>query len=357
MAEDQEQSQKTEEPTQKRIEEAIRQGRVAFSREVNTFTLFLMMAIFISFLMPYTLRYGNSLLYTYISDAHLINVADANEAVGVLKRVIAHIAIIAAAPFLIALIASVLGNFLQNGFLIAPEALRFDLSRISIISGLQRLFSMSSVMEFVKSLFKVSCVSIAAYMAISQDIGLLVNIKQMSMSDSLTLALHCLNRLLIAVVVMMGIIATMDYIYQRHTYMQSLRMTKQEVKEELRQSEGNPEVRAKLKSIRSERSKKRMITMVPKADVVITNPTHYAVALQYEPQQMHAPKVVAKGIDTVALKIKEVALEHNIPVIENKVLARLLYETVKLDQFIQPEHYEAVARLIYNILKMKNKVK
>ncbi len=358
MSEDQEQeqSQKTEEPTQRRIEEALRKGKVAFSREVNTFILLLLLTIFVSWLMPSTLKYGHTSLTQYISDINVIAASDAKDILTIMRRCISQILLIGAVPLAIALIGSILGNVLQNGFIFAPEALRFDLSRISIIAGLQRIFSINSVVEFIKSCFKVACVSIATYISIAQDLPMLYNIKSMSMSAVLQLGLHCLVKLLIAVVIVMAAIALLDYLYQKHTYLKSLMMTPVELKEEMRQTEGNPEVRAKLSAIRAERSKKRMMAAVPQADVIITNPTHYAIALQYDPNTMPAPKVVAKGMDNIALRIREVAAQHNIPIIENPPLARLLYETVKLDQFIKPEHYETVARLIYHILQLKNKV-
>jgi flagellar biosynthetic protein FlhB len=187
------------------------------------------------------------------------------------------------------------------------------------------------------------------------SVGDLHKLIGMEMVQLLAVIRQLINHLLIAVLSSMVAITLADVLYQRYEHIKQLRMSRQELKDEQRESEGDPLVKSRLRQLRMERARKRMMAEVPKADVVVTNPTHYAVALRYEQAEMSAPKVIAKGVDTVAQKIREIAAEHNIPVIENPPLARGLYASVEIDQEVPPEFYKAVAELIGYIYKLKRK--
>ena len=210
-------------------------------------------------------------------------------------------------------------------------------------------------MEFLKGLVKIGIVSWVVVIAVSPQ---LPNVYQSHMLDTLgilALLSQILTRMLIGVCIALFFIAVLDYLYQRLMFYKQLRMTRHEVKEEMKQTEGNPEIKAKLRSIRMNRARKRMMAAVPQADVVITNPTHFSIALRYDPATMQAPIVVAKGIDEIALIIREVAKEHDIPLFENPPLARALFDSAEIDKEIPVAHYQAVAEVISYVFNLKKK--
>src|SRR6185437_3974574 len=246
---------------------------------------------------------------------------------------------------------------LQIGLVFATEKLGFDLSRISPLAGFKRLFSPRSAIEFFKSMAKVAAVSaVAGWMALPS----LATLAHMVREPAELMPHELYNlilRLLFGVLAVVTVLALFDYGYQRFSFLRSMRMSKQEVKEENKQAEGDPVIRARLRAIRMNRARKRMMAAVPKASVVITNPTHYAVALQYEMGASGAPKVVAKGTDLVALKIREIAEENDVPIVENPPLARALYGGVEIDREVPPEHYKAVAEIISYVFRLKGKLR
>ena len=215
---------------------------------------------------------------------------------------------------------------------------------------------MKSVIEFVKGIFKLSIVTTVAF---GLAIPLLADVQLIPAFD----LVHTLDRihdmaivLIFATVAVMTAIAALDYLYQRHAFIKQMKMTKQEVKDEHKQSEGDPIIKSRIRRLRLERARQRMMAAVPRADVVITNPTHYAVALEYKMEEMPSPKLIAKGIDELAQRIREVAEENDIPVVENPPLARALYSAVDLDEEIPPEHYKAVAEVIGYVMRLKGKL-
>ena len=353
MSEERDDSQKTEEPTQKRIDDAIKKGKVAFSREVNSFILLLLFTIFVLWFSPSLFKEAVKDFLPYIEAPHLIEI-EGTDIVIIAKRFVRELLLLATLPLIISLVGSILGNFLQNGVITSPEAMKPDLSKISIISGFKRLFSMKSTVEFLKGIIKVILIGTAAYLTIRPDLSLLTGLHDYSFAGILSILLKLTGEMLITVCIVMAFIAGADLLYQKHEYIKSLRMTKHEVREELKQSEGDPEIKAKLKAIRTERARQRMMASVPEADVVITNPTHFSIALKYEAEEMEAPIVVAKGKDNIALKIREIARKNRIPIVENPPLARALF-AVELDEIIPYEHYKAVAEVISYVMQLKGK--
>ena len=272
---------------------------------------------------------------------------------------IMHAALMAGAPagavILTACAAGVAGNLIQTGFMFSPERLSFDFKKVSPFAGFKRIFGIDGFMQFLKSLLKVALTGLLAWWVLKPHMAELENLAGMDPIATLTFSADVLRRLVFAVAAFLLIIAGADWFWQRQRFMARMRMTKEELKEDFKQSEGDPHIKARQKQLRNERARRRMIQAVPEATVVVMNPTHFAVALKYDASETPAPLCVAKGMDTLALKIREVAEAHGVPVIEDPPLARALYATVDVDEVIPPAHYEAVAKVIGFILSAGRK--
>ncbi len=353
--EQQDDAQKTEEPTQKRIEESRKKGQVANSKEVNNWLMLLAGTIIIGSISGSFMGELASHMRAYIEKTNLLTENSGNihklleisfyEVLGFLSL-----------PFVILLLAAFIGPFLQVGPLFAPEAIKPSLSKISIIKGFSRLFSLRSIVEFLKGIAKIAVISIVGYILIKPYFGQVDHMVGLPIALMLDELLALVMKLLIGVVVVMMIIAGLDLAYQRFEHTKQMRMTKQEVKDEYKQTEGDPHIKSKLKQLRSERARQRMMQAVPSADVVITNPTHYSIALKYDPEETEAPLCVAKGVDDMALRIREIAKENDIEIVENKPLARAMYDLVDIDELIPMEYYKAVAEIISFVFRKKGKL-
>jgi flagellar biosynthetic protein FlhB len=242
------------------------------------------------------------------------------------------------------------GNVIQQGFLWTAEKMKPDLSKISPIEGFKRLFGLDGFVQFLRSILKIVIVAWVAYASLQPHAHELEGLSAMEPAAILPFASQILRSLAIAVLTFLGAGALIDWIWQRQRFMSKMRMSREELKEEIRQSEGDPHVKAKLRQIRNERARRRMMAQVPKATVVIANPTHYAVALLYKQGETEAPICLAKGVDKVALRIREVAEEAKVPVVEDPPLARALYAQVEIDETIPVGHYQAVAKIIGFVL-------
>jgi flagellar biosynthesis protein FlhB len=248
---------------------------------------------------------------------------------------------------------AILGGLSQGRPTWSGEKLKLQWSKISPMKGLGRMFGLQGVIEFVKTLIKFTVVTIVMAKIVWPT---RMHFEAMMSNDPqmmLVMIKDLTVRLFFAAVVIVLVIWVLDYVYQYQSFMKRMKMSRQDMKEEFKQSEGDPHIKAKLRQLRMERSRKRMMAAVPTADVVITNPTHYAVALKYEHGKMNAPKVVAKGVDSLAAKIREVATANDVPLMENPPLARALYATVDVDEDIKPEQYQAVAEVISAIMKLR----
>ena len=354
MADEQDQSQKTEEPTPRRLEEARKKGQIASSREVNHWFMILAAAVASIALMPMFLRDLLAALNRFVEQPDKIPV-DANGLGSVLGDAIGDI-LLAFLPIVVLLVvAAFLSGVVQSGFLVSAERIQPKLEKISLIKGTKRLFSLKSIMEFVKGVGKLAIVAAVATMLLLPVFDEVQRMPQMSMAGMIDMLHGLVIRLLMGILAVMTVIAGIDFLYQRFEHIKSLRMSRQEIKDEMKQSEGDPQVKAKLRQIRTERARKRMMAAVPDADVIITNPTHFAVALVYDPSDMSAPRVVAKGADVLAQRIRSIAEEHDIPLVENPPLARALYDVVDVDAEIPPEHYKVVAEIISYVFRVKGK--
>lgn len=351
MADQPDQHEKTEEPSQKKLEDAHKKGDVAKSQEVNSW--FLMLAATLV-LMVFAKDMSSALaakLKVILSQAHELPVSGEGLKVGLMSLYTAVLGALGI-PFLLFMAAGLAGNLVQHRPLFSWEPVTPKLSKVSPLSGFKRLFSKTSLVNFAKSLAKLGIVTTVIFVIVwpnRDKLDAIVGIDPLALMD-VTYSLAA--QVLIGVVAVLSIIAALDFAWQKHTWWEKQRMTVKELRDEFKQMEGDPQVRAKLRQVRIERGKQRMMQNVPRAAVVITNPTHYSVALEYE-QGMNAPVCVAKGIDNVALKIREIAKEHDIPMVENVPLARALYAGVELEQEIPSEHYKAVAEVIGYVMRLR----
>lgn len=349
-------AQKTEDPTPKKLEEARKKGNIPLSREVNNWLVLLAGTLVIGAFFPYMFSQMTSVLRFYIEKSHTVSGTPGglNFALG---NAVQEIFSIMMLPMLIFVFAAFIGPFAQVGPLLAPKGIKPDWSKISIMKGFGRLFSMRSLMEFAKGLAKITLVAVVGFIIIAPFYKGLEHTIDLPMLQILYEMKDMVIRLMIGVLIVMLIIAMMDLVYQRNSYSKQMRMTKQEVKDEYKQTEGDPMIKGRLRQLRAEKARQRMIQAVPQADVVITNPTHYSIALKYDSATMDAPVCIAKGVDEVALRIREVAKEHKITLYENVPLARALYAAVDIDEAIPPEHFKAVAEVISYVYRLKGKIK
>jgi len=352
MAEDRDDSQKTEEPSQRRLQEARERGDVPQSREIGHWFMVLAIAIAVFAAGPRMADTVARLLMPFLerTEAFPTDAEGLRWALGGLLLGLVKASVV---PALMLMAAAVAGGLVQHGPIFTLEPLKPSLDRISPLAGARRLFSLRSIVEFAKGVLKIVIVGAVALYVLWPVAGEAARLPGLDVAALLDLLRSDSLRLLIALLAVMTGVAAVDYLYQYIAYLRRLRMSKQELREELKQSEGDPFIKARIRQIRMERARRRMMAAVPKADVVVTNPTHYAVALKYEPGKMAAPRLVAKGADAIAARIRAVAEEHAVPIVENPPLARTLYAAVDLDEEVPPEHYRAVAEVIGYVMRLK----
>jgi flagellar biosynthetic protein FlhB len=354
MAEERDDTEHTEDPTPRRLEEAIRRGDVVKSIEVSTwFTIGGGTLVLMVFAGPMAANLETMFrgLLMHSGDIPADGLALDGLARTLAMRVLTTLGI----PVLLLTLAALLGNAIQHRFLFSIDPILPQLSRISPGTGLRRLFSRQALANFAKGLAKLALfgtvIGALLWPQRQRIMGLVALDPAMILPFTQTLALKMLG----TVVAILGMVAAADYLFQYRQWYDRHKMSVREMKEEFRQTEGDPAIKGKIRQLRASRARKRMMAKVPKASVVVTNPTHFAVALQYE-RGMNAPVCVAKGTDLIARKIREVAEAHDIPVVENPPLARALHGTVEIDQEIPQEHYRAVAEIIGYVMRLRRAV-
>jgi flagellar biosynthesis protein FlhB len=347
MSETADKESKTEEPTERRIRDSIEKGNVPVSREASVFASMVgILAIAAFFLADRSARL--SLVLRQLLDDpggwSLANGSDATHLISAVGSETAHFLL----PVIATLtVAGLVSSFLQNAPSIVLNRIKPQLSRISVREGAKRIFGARGQTEFLKATAKFLAVALVVLVILKSDQLRVMSAIYTDPAAVPALILSLAMKILAAVSVATIVIVAADLVWSRVHWRRELRMTRQELKDEFKQSEGDPLIRARLRSLARDRARRRMIAAVPRATLVVVNPTHYAVALRYAREQGGAPLVVAKGLDLVALRIREVAEEHNIPVVEDKPLARSLFDSVEVDQMIPPEFYKAVAEIIY----------
>lgn len=343
--------QKTEEPSGKRLNEAQEKGQVPESQEVgHWFMLFAGTLVVVLFGTQIGRRMMTGLL-PFIEAPHLIP-TDARQLTRILGQLCGDVALLLLAPVLILLVASLIANRLQHPLVFSLEPIMPKLSSIDPLKGLKNLFSATALVDLIKSLVKFAVIGGSALAVIWPERLRLEAAGAMEPADVALLTRTLVLQLMIAVLSALAVIAVLDFVWSWWKHRDGLKMSKQELKDEHKDSEGDPKIKAKIRQIRFERAQKRMMAQVPLASVVVTNPTHYAVALQYNPG-MSAPKLVAKGVDSMARRIREVAEEHGVPIVENPPIARAIHANVELEQEIPPAMYKAVAEIIGYVMKLK----
>jgi flagellar biosynthesis protein FlhB len=347
---EQDASDRTEDPTQRRLDQALERGDVVKSQEVNAW--FVIAAATLA-LLAFSNSMGSGLTSTFrglIANSYAIPV-DGGGALRLFKQLGVEIMAAVAIPFLLLMLAAIGGNMIQHRLVWSTEALKPKLSKISLASGFKRLFSKQAVANFVKGLLKLAllgAIMVALLWPQRYRLESLIGMDPLAVAMlSKTLSLELMG----AVVAVLALVAAADYLFQYRQWYEKQKMSLKEIKEEFKETDGDPKIKAKIRQLRQSRVRKRMMAAVPTATVVITNPTHFAVALKYD-RGMTAPVCVAKGQDMIALKIREVAKQNNVPVVENPPLARALHATVEVDQEINPEHYKAVAEVIGHIMRL-----
>ncbi len=346
--------EKTEEPTGKRLSDARNKGQVASSKEINNFLIMIGATALVMFMLPPILRDLAATLSLFFSNPHGLDVSEG----GILQLVfdlLFDVGLLLAMPFALFVLLAFLSSYFQHGIVFSAEQLKPDLAKLSPVRGLKRMFSSTSLLEFGKSIAKFIIVGGMALMLISPELNGLegfVGAGPLAIAERLQ---DIVLLLLVAVTAMMAVLSVVDFAHAKMKHHKQLRMTKQEVKDEHKQSEGDPKVKGRIRMIRMERSRQRMMAAVPDADVVITNPTHYAVALAYDATSMAAPQVVAKGADLIAHRIRTIAEEADVPIVENPPLTRAIYATAEIGSEIPEQHYRAVAEIIGYIWRLKGK--
>ena len=353
VAEDEDEASKTEEPSERKISKAKEEGDVAISQDAKSFIMLLGMLFVVWLIVPLM----GKMFYEYFgkfitapesipTDSRHLRLLFFNCFIDLIK--------ILGIPMALFIILGVTASLLQTGFVYAPQKLMPDWNRLNIFSALTKFINMKKIVESLKGIIKITVIGWIAIIVLSPYLSKSELMPDMETQTILKLIHKIVTILIFTIVLAVLVIAVADFAYQKYTHLKKLRMTKQEVKEEYKQTEGDPLVKSRIRQIRNERARRRMMDNVPKADVVIVNPTHYAVALQYEMEKMDAPIVVAKGLDHIALRIREIAEDHDIPIVENPPLARALFASVELDQTIPEEHFKAVAEVIGYVMQLKN---
>lgn len=357
MAESEDDSSKTEEPSAKKLEDARKKGQIASSRELTHFFMMLGFLFFAMMLGPKLGHDSIDFLTPFIGQGDAMDMS-AGGVIQIFERIILGFLMLLLLPLGMTLVTAITPAVLQRKLVFAVENIKPKLSKISPLSGFGRLFGMKAIVEFIKNLLKVVVVGIICTMVLMPYRAELPELLHSANQGTMLEYTQAISiKVLTAICIFLFLLGIVDYLYQRFTILKSLRMSKHELKEEYKQQEGDPHVKQRLKQIRRERAQKRMMANVPKADVIITNPTHYAIALRYDAAKMQAPVLLAKGADEVAARIREKAGEHKIPIVRNPPLARVLYDTTEIDDEIPIEHYEAVAKIIGYVYRLKGKTR
>ena len=343
--------EKTEEPTSKKIEDAKKEGNVNKSMEVTGAAILFFGSLYLLFFSSFSLLEIKKLMmysYGFIGqelDSTVFFSITYSTTITLLK---------ALAPiFILVVVLTLATNWMQFGFITVP--LKFDLQKLDPIKGMQNIFGLKKLIEAFKLTLKLIIIIVVMFVLFILTNKDFLSIMNMETNATISIMVQLTIYFILAILLILIIFAIIDFYFSRHYYMKSLRMSKQEIKDEFKNMEGDPQVKGRIRRIQMQMAQKRMMSNVPSADVIITNPTHYAVALSYDNEKNKAPVVVAKGIDFIAIRIKEVARENDIPIIENPALARSLFEQIDLDREIPNDFYKAMAEIFSYVYELKRK--
>lgn len=352
MSEGADDEDKTEEPSAKKQREAREKGQVAQSKEVNTWVILFTATMLIATMGGSISSRLNDLLINFIARPETMSL-DSHALAKMLGQLSLGIAAIVGFPMFVFWLAAGLSSFIQVGPMLSGESLKPSIDKINPMKGFKKVFGGRAWIEFAKAFVKMVLVGVVTTIVLipifDQAPGM-VGIFPGPLMETVNYMAH---KLLVATLIVLFVVAGLDYGIQWFQLRKQLMMSRQELKDEYKQTEGDPHIKGRLRQLRLERARKRMMAKVPSASVIITNPTHYAIAMEYNTEKSGAPVVVAMGVDNIALRIREIGKENNVPIVENPPLARAMYETVELDQEIPEQHYKAVAEVISYVFSLK----
>lgn len=344
--------EKTEDPTAKKQSDAKSKGQVGKSQEINS--TFVILSGFLAIKVFGGSIYNEIIGYMVYIFSHLDQSVDIESVMHLFLGMLLVLAKTALPIMAVITITGLTINYFQVGIIFSTEAIGFNLGKLNPITGFGRMFSKRSLVELVKSIIKIVVVGFFIYRYLAKEITQLPKLIYSDLTSVLHLTAEIVFTLVFQICGVMFVLAVIDYMYQKWQHLQGLKMSKQDIKDESKQAEGDPLIKGKIKQKQREMAMKRMMQEVPKADVIITNPTHFAVALKYE-QGMTAPVIVAKGKDLIAQRIKEIAKEARVVIVENRPLARALYATAEIGDVVPQDLYKSVAEVLAYVYRLKNK--
>lgn len=349
MSEEKDKDSKTEQPTEKKLRDAMEKGNIPFSREVPIFGSALAILVFFIFFLPAGAKRLTGSLVDIFEKPEEISLANGQDAIYLFHHIFWEAGAVLLPAFALMMSFGIASSILQNAPTPVIDRVQPKLSRISLSKGLGRIYSLQGMVEFAKSLFKILVVSAIIAVAMVGDFFGALEAMFTDPAAILSKMMAMSGKIIVIVLIATALIAILDVLWTRFHWHSELRMTRQELKDEFKQSEGDPIVKSRQRSLARDRARQRMIAAVPRATLVITNPTHYAIAMRYVREEGGAPVIIAKGQDIIALKIREIAEENNIPIFEEPPLARSMFAQVSVDSVIPTEFYQAVAELIHQI--------
>lgn len=348
--------EKTEKATPKKRSESRKKGQVAKSADFpSSLILLFTFAGFAMFGGFYKQRIMN--MFDDIFENWLLMELTSENVFNLFDTLVTEMLIFLLPIFSIAILVGIIGNVAQFGFLLTGEPLKMKLSKLNPLQGLKQIFSMRSIVEMLKSLLKLLIIGVLVYQTIASDWSRLLSLSDLSVEQIFAFAAGLTVSMGIKIGAALVILAFADYLYQKYEQEKSMKMSKQDIKDEHKKSEGDPLVKGRIREKQRRMAIQRMMQQIPNADVVITNPTHFAIALKYDSSNMEAPVIIAKGMDHVALRIREIAKEHGVITMENKPLARALYERAEIGDAIPADLFQAVAEVLAYVYKLKGRVK
>lgn len=348
--------EKTEKATPKKRQDARKKGQVLKSQDVSAAIALLILFLLLIFLAPMMFEGLYSFFIQQLTKNMLIETISADIVMEMYSESITEMAKIVLPIMIVAVVVGIGSNFLQFGFLFTTETLKLDLKKIDPIKGIKKIISVRAIINLLKSILKISLIGAATAIVIIINLDTVLSLAFHSPWDILAIVAKLVAYMGIAASIMLLVISLFDYIYEKFEYEKQLKMSKQDIKDEYKNAEGDPLIKSKIKQRQREMAMRRMMQEIPNADVVITNPTHYAIALKYDEDSMDAPTIIAKGTDFIAQKIKMIAKENDIVMVENRPLARAMYDQVEIGDQVPEEFFKAVAEILAYVYRIKRKI-
>ncbi|MCZ8532768.1 flagellar biosynthesis protein FlhB [Psychrobacillus psychrodurans] len=348
--------EKTEKATPKKRQDSRKKGQVLKSPDVTSAIVLLSVFVFLFFFASFLRTEIFSFFSVTFTKYMLIETLSIDTAIIIYKDMLLEMAMVLLPIMLVAVVAAVAANYFQFGLLFTTEPLKFDLKKIDPIKGLKRIFSLKAIIELLKSILKISFIGSVTTLILWMNLEQVLSLSFKTAWDTLSTVGWLTGTMGIAASCVLLFISILDFFYQKYDYEKNLKMSKQDIKDEHKNSDGDPIIKSRIRQRQREMAMRRMMQEIPTADVVITNPTHFAIALKYDDESMDAPTVVAKGVDFVAQKIKLIAKENNVVMVENRPLARSMYDQVEVGQRIPDEFFKAVAEVLAYVYRIKQKI-